>query len=481
MRSEGKRHPVFASKAYPNPWLNEKGPSTDQLNGRLRSSNVGSESISDQLSRFSGSMTPASVSAVIVEAENGRPRRYVDLVFGVRRRDGHIHDCIQTRELGVQSLAVHVVPRPSLRRKREPGARSKFRKSEEIAKELENALNASKNFSALRAGMQGDGLLFGRSYHEIIWRATERGRLWPHRFKHVHPRRFVFRQSDSKLLFDPVGYGNEQDGVDFDEWPTGKLISYFPRVNGDSLLKEGVGQLAVWLGMFRNWGVRDYLQTAESSWKPRRKGVYQKEATKRDKEGLVRAMKMMSQTGACVIPSTTDIQELWIQSQTKGEHQMLLTWLGREFTKATLGSPDAIEPSDTGSSKVDADIRALLREELRESDAVTQSVDLTDSISIPFTKFNYGSEDVAPLILLLTENVKDLAKYAETIETLQRTGLEIGEDHVRDKTGIPRPEPGEKILVSPMFSSDDESEGGRNQEGDQNKPTSPGNDGDGNE
>lgn len=448
--------------------VNPYRATASHLNASLGSELVGEQSIYDQL-RVSEPLTPAVVSRILKAAHMGRPKEYVDLVYAIRRRDGTIHDCYQTRELGVQTLKLAVVVPPSIKK---TVNKRRFEACQKIADELHESLSQSQNFHQLRAGTTGEGLAFGRSLWEIVWKVTKKNRLWFDHFKMVHPRRFIFRQSDSKLLFDPNGLEIDAHGIDLKAKYPNKFVGYFPRVNGDSLLREGMGELTVWLGMFRNWATRDYLQTAEAAWKPRRRGTYEKDASGPDKIGLVQAMRQLSQTGGCVIPATCKIDELWSLSTTKGEHQMLLTWLGREFAKGTLGSFDSIEASDTGSSKIDANNRAILRFELRESDAIGQSVELTNDLAVPFTTLNYGPNADVPLVLLLTDDVKDLNLFAQVIETLQRTGLPIGQNYVYDKAGIEIPDPDEKVLVSPMWTNEGAggTAGGQNGSGDQKKP-----------
>lgn len=448
--SRRKAAPAKAGKATAKP---------EQPNlGKLTASIVEPEGIDRWTQHYAGSLTPQRVSQVIAAADMGRPRALVDLVHAIRRKDGTIHAGLQVREMGVKSLTIDCVePELSSARKR--------KRSRRAADELKAALSAADNTAELLAHLTGDGCLFGRAWAETIWSVTEANRMWFERFELINSRRFVFRQADAKLLFDVTGLENETLAVDLVETHgPGKYIEYYPRIVGDDLVREGLKELVAWIGLFRNFGFKDLLQTAESQWKPRRVGTYKKVASPEDIEGLKDVLARLATGRAGLLSEHCKIDELWNGSSAAKQQQgALLDLLAREFLKAALGSSDVVEPANNGSRSA-TETRDVLRQEIREAEAIAISKVLTKQLSEPFTQLNYGPSVAPPVILLLTEDVVDIDKFSQSIERFRNAGLPIPQSYVYDRAGIPEPKKGEAVLGKNPDDADPERDAGDTEE-----------------
>lgn len=405
---------------------------------KLEQPTVLPESISDLITRFAGPLTPQRVTQIIGLRDQGLPRAMVDLVHGLRRKDGTIQAGMQALEVGVKSLQLDCVE------PEHPNAKKRG-KSRRAAQELKAAFADAANTPDLIAHLAGDGTLFGRGWSETIWK-TVRGRMWFERFENINARRFIFRQRDAKLLFDPNSTESELTAYDLDEeFGPGKYVHYHPRVVGEDLVREGLGELACWLGLFRNWGMRDLLQTAEAAWRPRRVGTYMKGAGKEDIAAMREVLARLAAGNSGVLSEFCKIEELWNQGATaKQQHALLLDIIGREFLKAALGSSDVVEPSANGA-RAATQTRDLLRQDIREAHAIGISKAL-GSLSRAFTTLNYGPDVPAPVVLLLTEDVIDIDKFSQSIERFKKAGLPIPQSYVYDRAGIARPEGNEPLL-----------------------------------
>ncbi len=398
---------------------------------------IDDESIEELTRVYQGNLSPTRVSTLLAMAEIGRPRHMVDTVHGIRKKDGKIQACMQARELAIKGLDFDVVV---------PETNKGKRKSAKAAAELKEALQASENFHNMIAHHTGEGLLFGRSWAETIWSVTE-ARMWPARWKLINNRRFLFRRKDAKLLFDPAGHGNESDGVDLSKLHgNDKFLQYYPRVNGDDLIREGLYELVLWIGMFRNWNVKDQMSLAEAAWKPRRHVTFAKgETADADRITAERVARLFGRTGRAVSSDSIKIEEFWAKGAATSGHEGLLGWLGREFAMSTLGSTDIVEPGENGARSA-VETRNELRIDIKESDAIGQSKMLTRMLSEPFTRLNYGEGVPAPLIIAITEDSEDQESFSKAMVNYRKAGLPVPVSYAYDKAGITPPKEGEELL-----------------------------------
>src|ERR1041384_1167077 len=257
---------------------------------------VGDVALSVQFGRIGGNITPGRISQILQRADGGHPADLVDLVHEFRQKDGHLQSIAQSREVCVASLPFDIVP---------PGE-TPLKRDKKIAKQCRLALERCESFQTAKSHLIGEGVLFGHATVEVVWKVESEGELAglmvPDTFKPVSCRRFGFRQSDGALLFDPTGLGSfDNEGVDLVATnQPGKFLHARPRVTGDVLEREGLARIVAWMCGFRNFDIRDWLQLAEMAWKPKRTGKYKKDASKQDKDALLRILERLTSTGAAI-------------------------------------------------------------------------------------------------------------------------------------------------------------------------------------
>lgn len=398
--------------------------------------------LSLQFQRVGGNLTPGQVSSILQAADAGRPFRLVDLFHECRQKEGHVQSIMQTRELAVSGLPFDIIA-PEGKKKRDGKYRDRCLK----------ALTACDTFREMCAHLVGEGNAFGYAYSENVWAKSKDGLLVPSTFKQINCRRFGFRQVDGKLLFDPTQSGNgsvvDSLGVDLlEEYPIGKFVGYQPRVNGDTLVREGLSRLIIWLSLFRTFDLRDWLQLAELAWKPWRLGKYAKEATKADKDNLRKIMQALTTNGVATHPDNTEIELFWPQQTGGGKvsnHKELADFLGDEMSKAVLGQTDMVAPGENGSRAATA-ARNELRKDRRDADAVGLSTAVQKYVIEPFYALNYGPSVEPGQFVFLTEDPLDFLKFAQSIQAFRNAGLKIPASYVYEKTGIPEGEEDDELL-----------------------------------
>jgi len=408
----------------------------------LQSEQVGKLQLWNQFQRIGGNLTPASVSAVLMEADSGRIARFVDLMHEAREKDGHLHSLLETRELSIAGLAWQVD---------EPEEASTSESDKAVL--CQEALNDCWGFDRAVAHHIGETNLFGFANSEIIW-DRKGSNLVPIKIIPISCRRFGFTSAAGELRFDPKGNQSiNEDGVDLaTAYPAGKFLMSSRRINGDVPAREGLAWLLLWCALYRNWGLKDWLSLAEMAWKPWRRGVYHKGSSPEDIEILRHALLNFVATGAALLPETVDFNIEGPKGAAgpinASSHRELVEYLGREMSKAVLGQTDLIEPGENGARSA-TELRATLRNERRQADAHSLAREIQHDIINPFYRVNWGERPrLRPgKFSFTTDESPDLEKFAKGIQALVAAGTHIPARYIRDQTGIPEPKEGEEVLA----------------------------------
>lgn len=404
----------------------------------------------EQFFQIGGDLNPGLVSAILREADAGRPARLVDLTHELRQKDGTFHSVCETREKAVSELPWTITVPENSRKK-----------DEKAAKRIEDSIrsagvNGEDGFVEAVEHLVGEPVLFGHGTVEVIAKVDEAdGLMVPERFKRVGCRRFGFRQSDGRLLFDPTGRGNvDANGVDLTEFSSGKFLNVRRRINGDVLIREGLARCAVWMCSFRNWDLKDWLAFAELAWKPWRRAAYDRKVNKEDRRRLAQKLARMASTGVLIHPKDIEVMVEWPKGAVgsgQSGHKELADHLAAELTKAFLGGTLMVDAGNRGARSL-GEVQDKLRLSRRDGDVLSLCAVMTHQFVRPFARMNYGPK-VAPLTFIMqTDEGVDQAKFAEAIETYGRAGLRIPSSYVYDQAGIPPPDGDEEVLEAPSVS-----------------------------
>lgn len=429
---------------------------------------VGAAPLSQQFQRIGGSMTPRMVSSILREAHTGRPARFVDLTYECRAKHNHLHAALQLMELSVAGLRYDCAA--------PEGAKAKTKKAAKVFKE---SMKKARGFRESLKHLVCSGELFVNGWSEIVWRREGRY-VVPASFHPVQARRFFYRQSDGKNLYDPTGLSpSDSTGIDLHEtYGPGKFISWRPNAMGDVDVRGGLAQPLVWASLFCNWGVTDWLTLAELSWKPWRKGVYKKgtdgkNASREDIAKLVAACQEMAASGVAVHPDTVEILVEWpkqnVGTSGKTPHQMLVEFFQDEISKSTVGQTDLLQPGANGARAATETRTENTYLKLRDSRAEGVQAAIQHYLVEPFCQMNFG--DIEPFeFWFLTEDSADIEKLARAVNALSGksgTGLRIPAAWVRDQIGAPEPKDDEEVIGGTVPAPDDKGEGNKPPDDDQ--------------
>jgi phage gp29-like protein len=351
-----------------------------------------------------------------------------------------------TLELEVSSLPWTVVPMPA--------ANGKPRKSEQkLAAQVQAAIRECSGWSEMVAHLIGEGELHGHATSEMMWGIHDgsepllRGWMIPQIAKNIAANRFGFRNSDGRLVFDPNGRGQMDEGIELvKEYQLGKFVQHCPRVNGDVAAREGLDRLVAWAGIFRNHGLKGWLLESENAWKPTRLIEYTKGASKEDIAFAKQLAAKLTTTGGAAYPETlkptVEYPKATGQSG-QSRFRELEEWLGMELSKAILGHTLLLESGSRGARSL-GEVGYKMAQGRRDARAIALAVTLNALLVRPLVAYNQPSKR-PPLLLPEVKNEIDLVQFSTAVDSLAKR-MRIGASWVREQARIPEPQANEEIL-----------------------------------
>lgn len=412
---------------------------------------VGVPSLYQQFNRLVGQRTPQQVSAIMRQADSGRPAALVDLTYESRQKDNHLHGVLQVREFSVSGLTFSSFT--------EDTALVDTKKAADV---FNKAMRAAQGFKDAVNHMVSAGVLFTNGWVEVLWGMRE-GYLVPVAFTPVPTRRFFYREVDGKLLFDAGGISpNDATGIDLNEkYPRGKFMKWQPRITGDVAWRDGLCRPLVWAALFRNWTSRDWLTFAELAWKPWRHAKYAKGAGAGTDtiQKIVRVCEEMAASGVAVYPDSVDIKVEWPRNSTassgKGAHQMLMEFYADEMSKAVIGGTDTMSPGDSGA-RASTEVRERVGLMLRDSTVQGIQGAIMWDLVLPFMEMNFGA-NVEPFEFRFdTEDTANIESFARGVRDLTTARCPLPTAWVRQRVGAPEPVAGEEVTsIDPAEQSVD--------------------------
>lgn len=408
-----------------------------KASGSIPGQVIPDQSLWFQFQRIGGALTPQQVSDIIRMADTGDMSSLVDLANEMRQKDGHLQSVLQTRETALCGLGWELVY---------PGQDPKARKGARQRKFVERVLKTHPDLRRLIAHLTG-AAYYGYAVSEIVW-GVKADRMVPERFICHGARRFGFRQEDGRFVWRDVG--TSQTGIDFLAAYPDKFIVSQPRINGDVPCREGLVRVLMWLALFRNWALSDWLKLAEIAWKPWRLAKYDKKnASKEDKELAAEIVAGMTASGVAVHPDTVTVDLKWPEGATAGKgqggtHDALFDVAGREMSKATLGQTLTTEQGRVGSQAL-GNVHNEVRMDILRADAEHIADVITKFLIEPMIRLNFGPNAPVPRFQFVTEDATDMAAFATALEKLAPI-LAMPAEWARDKLGIPHPEEDQELV-----------------------------------
>jgi phage gp29-like protein len=374
-------------------------------------------------------LTPQRLTALLREAENGSPERYLELAEEMEEKDLHYVGVLGTRKRAVTQLEITVNARSDdARDQKAADMVREWLDRDELQAELFDVLDAiGKGFSQV----------------EIIW--DMQSREWtPARLEWRDPRWFRFDPVDGRtpLLVDGGASGNPYG----DPLPPFKYLSHQHQSKSGLPIRGGLARAAAWGYLFKNYALKDWVSFAEIFGLPVRVGKYGPGETEENIRRLERAVSDIGADAAAVIPASM-MMEFITTPGGSGQvdiYEKLCTYIDRQVSKAVKGET-ATTDADTGGLGSGAE-HGDVRDDIMRSDARQLAATINRDLITPFVRLNHGQDLKPPRVVIGQSESWDAVTQMPAIKTFVEMGGKVGISAVRDKLGFEDPGPDEDLL-----------------------------------
>jgi phage gp29-like protein len=367
-------------------------------------------------------LNPRRLASLLRAADAGDARAYFTLAEELEERDLHYRGVIAQRKLAV-TLAPIVV-----------------QEADDSAAGLEQAdavrdLAEQDIFPGLIADLM-DAPSKCLSIVEILWRTGER--FTPRAYRWRDQRRFKIDRVSGKLRYD-------DHTIEGEALPPFRYIVHEPKLKSGLPLRGGIARAVAIAFVMKTFSVRDLHRFLEVYGIPARIGRYDKSAGKSDRAALLRAARALGSDAAAIIPSDMSIELL--NTRPGGGEAFIdsVRWWDEQISKCVLGQTMT---ADNGSSKSQAQVHNNVRIDFAQHDARQVSATLNQQLIRPFIDLNFGEQARYPRVSISIREKDALAAFVSSVTMLVDRGLEVDQRVIRDRIGIPDPQPGVPLLKS---------------------------------
>jgi phage gp29-like protein len=369
-------------------------------------------------------LTPARLHRILEAAAEGDAHQYLTLAEEMEERDMHYASVLGTRKLAVSGLKV-VVESAS-------DAAEDVRRADFVRELIDEP-----EFGEMLAE-QVDALGKGYAVAELIWDRS--GKEWRPRFEPRDQRWFRYDQDTGREL----RLLDAEDTARGIALPPYKFIVHTPRIRSGLPIRGGLARLAAPAYMCKAWSWRDWMSFADIFGLPMRVGRYGPGASKEDIRKLISAVANLGSDAAAVMPDSVKIEfEQAAQVTGAGDFfEKLASWWDRQVSKGVLGQTMT---SDDGSSQAQAKVHNEVRLDLLSADAVALQNTLNRQLVRALMDLNFGPGKLPKLRLVVPEP-EDTKALVDAVVALAPFGFTVETSVMRDKLGLPDPEPGAELI-----------------------------------
>lgn len=389
-------------------------------------------------------LTPAKLAGLLLAANEGDATAYLTLAEEMEERSPQYAAVLGTRKRAVLGLP------------RTVEAASDDSRHVEHRDAVETHIVKSPEFSRLLSGLL-DALGKGYSAVEVRW-DTDWQPWAPRDLDRLHrayqwrdPRYFVYDRIAGREL-RMLDEANTFEGIPL---PAYRFIVHEPALKMGLPIRTGLARLVAAQYLCSHYALEDWLTFAEVFGMPLRLGRYpdryvnDNSAEAKDAIAkLIAAVAGLGSDAAAVLPDSMRIEFQAPGSGAGGADlfERLADRLDKLISKAVLGRSDV---ADSTAGKLGGETLATeVRQDILEGDAEELSSTLNEQLVKPFIDLNYGPQDAYPRIVLNVPDTEDLVGLVDMLSKLVPLGLEVEQSVIRDKFGLPDPDPKNKLLIA---------------------------------
>lgn len=405
------------------------------------------------------------VSKMLLWADGGFFGPLVDLFDEMRLKDAHLHAVLMTLELSISGMELRISPARDKATDRRIAAATQDVLSEfGVTYRRDIAPSDMTDLISHHVG----GFVYGYSVSQTIWE-RQGGDLIPIGGIPIQPRRFIVDPQTGRLcLYDAAG-GQQWPGSDLYEKYPNQIMQFQPRVNGTGPTSEGLLRVLLWSAIFRNWGIRDWLQLARLAWHPYIMGVVKRGggsssggisqhngggsvAVWNDVVNLEKAINDLLKYGTAVRAEATELDIKWPQATGGKEsgHEALARFFADEMSKAALGSTLSTQQGRTGAMAL-GQVHDSVRKDRRNAMSRAIAAMIRKDLVEPFVRMNFGANVYVPKVALVPQDDLDLTTFSAALKALVDAGMQVPAEWVRSRIQMPAPRIGDEVLGPPLL------------------------------
>ncbi|MDP2548495.1 DUF935 domain-containing protein [Oceanobacter sp. 4_MG-2023] len=386
-------------------------------------------------------LSPERLAQILRDAAEGDADAYLTLAEEIEERDPHYASVLGTRKRAVSGLPTMVEAATDDKKDQEitDAVRALIRRPEfhDMADDLLDALG--KGFSVVEMNWDTKRQPWEpRTRNEKVdgeWQEVEG-------YEHRDPRFFQFDRVSGKQL----RIKDEADMLDGLPLPPHKFIVHKPRLKTGLPIRGGLARLVAVSYMCKSYTVTDWLAFAEVFGMPLRVGRYNPNATPADINTLINAIANIGTDAAAAIPDTMriDFESPGNVSGGADVFKNLAEWLDKQVSKAVLGQTASTEgtPGKLGNDDAQDDVRT----DILKADARQLSNTINKHLVRSFVDLNFGPQEHYPRVEFQVIEPEDTEALTAALKELVPLGLKVEASVIRDKLGLPDPEPGAELL-----------------------------------
>ena len=380
-------------------------------------------------------ITPRIIAGILHDLNNIQGTRdYFSLAFQLEQRDPTYRSLLATRKLAVAHLPFVVE------------AHSDKLKDQKVADFVRRQLKRGGVIHSSIVSML-DALGKGVSFHELIWGFNSEGEFVPVDIIWRDPRWFNVDSNDGETfrLIKKISQDEIVDGGE-DLQPY-KWVVHAPKLICGLAINTGLATTASWLFVVKGLTTKAWLSAVEVFGQPFVIGKYGNSATEEEINAFKNMIAAISAETRGVMPESVDLQILDNKVQTNAPFEPLVRYCDEMLSRLVLGQT-LTSSNDGGGSNALGKVHDGVRVDLIRADAAALCHTITQQIIKPMVEMNFGMNYECPAIRLPLEERADIAALTQALSMLVPMGLEVPQSFVRDKLGIPDPQPEEKLLKS---------------------------------
>lgn len=368
-------------------------------------------------------LTPERLARILRRSIDGDPEAYLELAEDMEERNEHYAGVLGVRKRQVSGLDITV--------EAVSDAADDVKDADLIREFISRDVFEDELFDIL------DAVGKGFSQTEIIWDTSES--QWAiSALKWRDPRWFRFRDDDGETVVLRGLSGDE------DLWPA-KWISHRAKIKSGLPIRGGLARSAAWAFFFKSFNLKDWAVFCESYGQPLRLGKYGADASEEAKATLMRAVASIGSDFAAIVPESMTID--FIESKISGSidlYERRADWLDRQISKLVFGQT-ATTDAQAGGYAV-GKVHDGVREDIERADARQLAASLNRDLVIPLISLNNGPRKKYPKIKIGRPDVVDTQQLVDNVTKLVPLGLKVGMSTMRDRIGLPDPDPDEELL-----------------------------------